>query len=81
LQQWTYGKELADAIYAASTGGPNDQGAQRKARELLNEHAHSPLDCKSKYSYEPEKLGNLVELQKKRKLAVAFEVNEDSNEE
>ena len=79
MQQWSYGKELADAIYEASTGGPNDEGAQRKARELLQVHAHSPLDRKLN-SYEPERLGNVAELEKKRKLTDAFEVNEDSSD-
>ena len=80
MQQWSYGKELADAIYEASTGGPNDEGAQRKARELLQEHAHSPLDLRLNYSYEPEKLGNVAQFEKKRKLTDAFEVNEDLSE-
>ena len=73
LHQWTYGKEFAKAIYEASTGGKNDRGAQAAAQKLLDEHAHARKDAEFKYTYTPEKLGDVAELQKKRKLIVACE--------
>ena len=69
LHQWFYGKEFMEEIYARSTGGPDDKGAQAAAQKFLDEEAFVEMD-KDMISYGHEVLGDVSNLEKKRKRCV-----------